>query len=249
MKLWTVKVVSNVFATFVSSRKDDPSSRQNVTICRKLKNGDIRSVHLWINVKVTVIKLLSCKSFVGHIEFSSFIVNVLFPQTTLIIIRIIVYIMTYFIVKQYNKSWYFGWVNNQSLLHSQKKLAKLLNLCSVFPNLLCWTLQSFTFLNFSPSQIIREVAKKVAQIQNGKSTLPLFVSISVFKEQGCLGSILGDTEKSCPGLQVSNTRCPLNSYFDIAAKLILWSGYKRQWFFWQTKRQRYCTWNFVSCQI
>ena len=106
------------------------------------------------------------------------------------------------------------------ILLLQKKLAKLLNLCSVFPNLLCWTLQSFTFLNFSPSQIIREVAKKVAQIQNGKSTLPLFVSISVFKEQGCLGLILGGTEKSCLGLQVSNTRCPLtlrlNSYFDIA---------------------------------
>ena len=102
------------------------------------------------------------------------------------------------------------------ILLMQKKLAKLLYLCSVFPNLLCWILKSFTFLNFSPSQIIREVAKKVAQIQNGKSTLPLFVSISVFKEQGCLGLILGGTEKSCPGLQVSNTRCPLNSYFDIA---------------------------------
>ena len=63
------------------------------------------------------------------------------------------------------------------ILLMQKKLAKLLNLCSVFPNSLCWTLLSFTFLNFSPSQIIREVAKKVAQIQNGKSTLPLFVSM------------------------------------------------------------------------
>ena len=128
--------LSCMSATFLSFRKDDPSLRQNVTICRKLRNGDIRSVRLWI--KVTDINLLSCKSFVLQIEFISFIVNFLFPQTTLITIIMTVYITTYFIISLIQQPVPFALYNiNCSAAVNELiiiiMLPKPLNLCSVFP--------------------------------------------------------------------------------------------------------------------